>query len=415
VLRELFKDPKHLATVGVLTYLCGFIIESIHYGSLGAAAFDLGRARYILTGLLFGLFAIATIYPFVASVRVVQALKTDHWQRALIKTFPLVWLLTSLIWFAFVSALSTMSRQRPLTVAALDSVTQTLPSAFDFAGDMLRAFFISVGFTVALVALVTVIFGASDVTKLLRRRELVTDRWQKRKTLLRELAGAFKFILVLSIFQVLTASSGKAFRAMFPGQSGLLGGFEIDSRWTRFLWAPILIAFAVYAWMVTTNAVAWSSTANDNPSETEASKGWTATLVGLFRQERSTIQVGWLFNIAAAAIVVPYSMFVFPDVPQHLGGGAPVVARVTFKQPPQTSGVGQIGTFRFLERGAGVLLATFDTPPRILEFPAAAIDSIEFIGDAPASTNADAGVSGASDGGGRRVDKLPLSTGTDGG
>lgn len=393
MLKDLLKDPKQLATVGLVTYLAGFLIETIHYGSLGAAPFELVKTRYVLTGILFALFTLAMVYPFWGAIRVMAKADADKAPRRFLIVFPLVWLTSSLTWYFVVQALSAMAQRRSTVVATLESIRTTLPRLKDFVLQFLATVVWVIALAVIVVALTLIVFFVIDGVRKIRGRTLDSKRWLGRRKTLLGVGGLFRYLLFVIALQKLFATSNQVFTTMFPSRGGFLAVADLDSRWTRFLWGPILAALVVFAWQAGYAFLRWDEPATPSPTSgsppapqaPSSPPGWGTTLLHILKQEMGTLGAGSAASALVGILLAPYALFVFPDVPQHLGGGAPVVARLTFKQPELLLEGAKDQTVRILERGPNFLVATQETPPRILEFPSASVESIEFLGDLVAS------------------------------
>ncbi|MBM4782201.1 MAG: hypothetical protein GQE15_31365 [Archangiaceae bacterium] len=392
------RDPKNIATAGVICYTLGFLIESVFYTSLGIASLEFARTKYIVTGALFLLYFLAFFYPFYATWRFV----VDKAKRFsdLLLYYPLFAIPIALVWTAVVSGLSSVGSVRPFDRPV--GVGPTLDWS-EIAWDGGKRLFSAVALTALVLLGLLGFFLLADLVRRIRRIPLSKTRWAERAGGVRGIATTtFTTYFFLGLFGFFSGISSKTVNSFLPGARVSVLTFSVDDEWRVYWLSPLLVGFAAYALLA---SIIWFTLSNSetNPPNSVIEPGSRIAAVsnyvgGWIR----TLFVGSVAKALVPVLVVPYATLVFPTLPPQLGGGRPVLANISFKQPIAALDGGQSLEADVLVRGPNIIFLTREVQPTVVEVPAASIDSIRYVGKqrfAEPTTDGGNGTATAVDGG----------------
>lgn len=300
----------------VLFYVAGFAITNLHLGSLGIVAFDVVRAKYIVTGLLFGSFVALATFLIYGLIRLYDRhdAQADETSTARLIRDAIFYSFTRLVGLRVVvgfmgllagptgypaSGIPLISPASPFA-EWLSAVPTVLVSAARTG-----AFFVlfMVIMTLALCFVVFIVYP--------KRKEWLREIFTLSS--LKKIATPFLVLFLLIIALILFSSAVRFLVEISVGSQGGWPGssWEIEPGFDRFFWALsalyLLSAALITFW--------WYTRSTAPADDSDPTKPVFSSL----------FMIAWV-----GGIVLPlYCRGVYPAIPQQVGGGRPLSVQVT--------------------------------------------------------------------------------------
>lgn len=388
---DTIRDPKNLATAGLVCYVLGFLIESVFYTSLGIANLEFARTKYIVTGALFLLYFLAFFYPFYATYRFVS--ETSKRLSDSVFYFPIFAFPAALLWTAVVSGLSSVGSVRPFASPV------GLSPAFDWPGlalDAGKRLLSAISLTALVVLGSCLFFLIADLIRKLRGTPLSSTRWTERRAAIRALATTtLTTYLAFGAFGFLAGLSSTTVSSFLPGTRLSVLAFSVTEEWRVYWLSPMLVGFGAYALLSSALWLSWSNAESNSASSAIEPGSRTAAVFSYIRSWAGKLFVGSIAKALVPILIVPYATLVFPTLPPQLGGGKPIPASISFRQGVLQLDGGTSVVADVLVRGPSVIFLTHELTPAVIEVPAGSVDSIRYLPSRRAiAASHDAGLEG---------------------
>jgi hypothetical protein len=300
----LLKAGRYLVGATFLCYLSGFVITNLYLGSLGVVNLDILRARYILSGLLFLSFSGVIIY-LIYGLR--QTLLKS-------RNKPPLRIFSDVAWYSLVniSLVCVVVLAVIILAGSPDSPPIGIPRlspALSWSTWLATAPFITLRVVVVLfeigmpitfiIVFAWIAFSPTDMqgVRITRRQALTLLVKQYRRLITRFLFLFVFFYIVLIVSNLFTfMSTNQVTDLLSPNQSSLF----LPGGWLRFFVAIAAIYAVAIMILIMPLVMRQSHINNDGPSK----------------------RLAIFFTIAIVALIVPvYTLGIYPDLPQQMGGG----------------------------------------------------------------------------------------------
>ena len=323
IIEYLPKLGNYLLGISIICYILGFVITNLYLGSLGIVNLEILRSRYILSGFLFLVFLAAIAYLTYGLIKTLQKYQVKPPINIILRV-----LLHSvdnfLILFFAIAAFMVLAGSRinpPIGISQLSPIipwgdwfttipASTLTHTFELLGLLISCF-------ILLLVIIIIINPKNQGNTRRPRKELLgkifKNIWKDKFKIIGGLLSAFILIyLLLLMNSALTfLSTNKVVDMLEPIKISPSTSSATSSAvvgWSRFflLIVIIYIIIAVLLTSVFFNAASTSSSDDkpviDNPL---------------------SISHGLILVIAIAILlIVPaYTLGVYPNIPQQVGGG----------------------------------------------------------------------------------------------
>lgn len=314
----LHKLSNYLVGATILCYLSGFVITNLYLGSLGIVNLDLLRARYVLAGVLFLAFIAAIIYLVYGLLRTLRKNRHKQPRTIVLRATWYSLLNIGLIYFV-VATMSVLAGSPATPPIGTPKLSPALPwSAWLAAAplDKLREAAIHYGIAIAAVVLtisLVVIINPKDKhgIRTPRRRFLadaVAATKQHTGRLIAIFMGLFIFLyawyLAMSLINFMATNTVTTKTTTI---SSLLQG-----GWLRYFGAIAGIYAPVGIFLTIPFIFPKNTTERREDDDTVESSPWI-----------------YLIALAITILVPAYSLGIYPNLPQQLGGGRVIQIAIT--------------------------------------------------------------------------------------
>jgi len=340
-----FLDPdtwsrlaKAAVVVPIVCYVVGFLVATHHLGTLGATAFDVLRVRYLVIGLVFLLFAASIVGPLLVTLKQLGNGPVPSLWRAVFIAFRNGVLVYVLLYYLIIF----MNVSAGVSSSGSDSVPGGIAEILRHVRSPILSLAVwSAIAVIALWAIVTVfwvvrriwcsICGSSlqqngDPTTLggFVRKHFWTFRyWRTVGVIGSGWAGMF---LIMSLTMVGSTVTSHVWEIGIP---------DLNSGWTAFVVIAAIVYLSQCALLIQSSPPAGSDRIASMPT-------YSLPVVISLR--------GFTVVFILLAAFGSYVSYVFPLLPQQLGGGAPIPVTV------QIDGLPDVGQNLLQERKQKLLL-----------------------------------------------------------
>ena len=321
---KILELNQHIISLAALCYVVGFAITNLYLGSFGVVNFDILRVRYILTGLLFAFFIAIIVVPFYGLFHVLIR-KTDS---SVATTLAAVFFYTldrySVI-FLSVLAIGVFASKRSNPSIELFDFSNKFNWLSWFANQIPQIFYQSIRFTLLLWVIVIIVIAILFSLILVINPKDKDGERKPRKAVLKEFIIAIKskeswssflkvmLLTFLVFFTILAISDLISF--MTGGNTAIK--WKISAGWIRF----VAVAFLFYLLISVIFLFLYLLPRRSNNSSNDEY---------FTKDDPLDRYYSWLYLIAFGILwIVPvYTLNIYPEIPQQIGGGAAVEVKV---------------------------------------------------------------------------------------
>jgi hypothetical protein len=302
------KLGNYLIGFTLLCYLSGFAIANLYLSSLGIVNLDILQIRYILVGLLFLLFLGAILYLVYG---LIKSFRRDWWEPPLKIVSKAMWYslqnISILLIFVIPSvAILAGSISTPIGIPGLSPTVPwsdwltTAPKAI-----LRRTTIVFAGLLIILAIILAILIAVNPKNKYGMR--------EPRKKRLNEIGKAIpRFLgrlIVACVFTLLAIELIDLLTFLATNKVGVTSSqsSSLPSGWARFF-SGIVVIYALVAVLWTFLFLSFRSSSKDKDD----------------LQENPVASISlWVYLIAfAIAVIVPlYAYYIYPYLPQQIGGG----------------------------------------------------------------------------------------------
>ncbi len=319
--RRFIHSKEYLILSALLFYMIGFMITNLYLSAYGVINFDLIRARYVLSGLLFSVFVFLVIWPLYGFFVIYY----KNEKKSILRQFAIIALYSFdrylRLLFVFIAIIVFGSGQySSITLFSNQSNTQSDFGLMFFT--QIRTSLINIYGLLAVITITAILvylfifviypkttWGKKQQRRIFLRKTL--DYFKDRthiKTFIKINALILGYIIVLAFVTSVIAIQGvENFNIFFPT--------VIDPSMFRFFYVAFLIYLLISAWFFYNLSIQ-----TDSQSD-------TSTTASSNQDSNSTDPIdkhfGKLHVIAWSIIIlVPiYTFNIYPAMPQQIGGG----------------------------------------------------------------------------------------------
>jgi len=315
IIEYLPKIGNYLLGISLLCYITGFVITNLYLGSMGIVNLEIIRSRYILSGFLFFIFLGAIVYLVYGLIKTIRKYQE---KSALNVILRVIWHSIgniSMLYFA-IPVLAILAGAFKIPPNKLPQLSPIIPWTEWFntvSVSILKQSIVYFGILiVGIILVMVIIIGINpkdkDGNKRTRKQilgEIFMEIWKKK---LKFIGGLFAVFVVIYLWLFMS----DALRLIstnvvndIPRSSPSKFFTDLSAiGWSRFFYM-IIIIYSLIALLLTTSFLSRSSQVtveDDNP-------------LGKIH--------GWIFIVVMAFIlIVPtYTLGVYPNIPQQIGGG----------------------------------------------------------------------------------------------
>lgn len=366
------KSGGAVITGTVVCFAVGFAITNTFLGSLGIAVFDILRARYVLSGLLFLFFIGSIAYLLAGVVRILRARKADERLKT---TLKIVWfsMLNLTVLSIVVLAISVFGGVQGARIAEPPGKVSIIDWGVWIQTEPLRVASSTgslVGLILAAVAIIVILLlvinpNPKEGPRKSRRdtlRELGAALRREGLKSFQPLLGIVAFMYLLNLL-----ASAMGYWATGVVQVSKTYTLSLHGGWAEYFFAIALIYTfaATYVTLVALFPPGIDYVGSAMPFSAFTSYAYLAAL--------------------AVAIAIPvYALKIYPLLPQQVGGGLPIRVRVSIVESPGSQRFQVDNTSVFLiDRTSSTYIFlvrdSVDESDTLIEIKNELVESVEYI------------------------------------
>lgn len=368
------KVGNYLIGGTLLCYMAGFAITNLYLGSMGVVNFDILRARYILAGLLFLFFVGAIIYLVYGFLKTAWKHDGEPFLNTImgILKFSFYNLVTLYVALAAISvfagsthkSLYQIPHSTSFRFPLLNWFNQASLNALKGLGILMVLILAAIALTIFIALVVLIINPKNQNGTRTPRKQIVTDLlksiWPIKVSTIRRWIGGLIALYAFTMLASLLAS-------LIAGEVSTAGLVpSMQGGWMNFFIAVILASAIIVAFIISVHLYPFGRAASkDNVALPMVSGSIYFVAIGI-------------------ALVVPaYAFYVYPGLPQQVGGGQLLVVEVSFSDDELGSQFGDPGTETYLvdRTSSSLILMLVDekgSEPKIMEVSTDLVQSITY-------------------------------------
>ena len=321
IVKKLLEFSQLSVVITILFYVVGFMISNLFLGSFGVISFTILRARYISTGILYGIFIAIIIIPLY---ELIQAF-IENYDKSVPRLLTLLSLTTfsrymSIFFIFYIFSIFTVTDPHysisDQNTFVYDNFSDTVSASFEgvktiFVFGVLLALFL-----IGVFCLIYLIINpkSADGVRTTRKEKL---KHSSKEILNRKFIKSILNLLIA--FAILSAVIG-----FIPRLIRYLGGSEfslmpqnMDPVWLRF----IGIAFLIYILIAIPLIV---RSIPDRLSSTEGTPTTDSKDTQIEKFFQWLVRLTWII-----VLTIPVFTFnIYGSIPQQFGGGKPISIQV---------------------------------------------------------------------------------------
>ena len=368
---------RELTQVGIaltfVFYILGFVITNLYLGSFGVVTFTILRARYISTGLLFGVFVTIIFVPLYECWHILLS-NTDRSTKAIVTLAVSQSLYRYITILFIVGAISVLAPTNTRASLAEASQSQSsLPSALQDAGqDFLWGL---VRIVPLMLFVLAIAFAAIFIINPKDKNGVRTTRRSHLRQFMASTARASTYLFILKfVFLALLLYTAIVLTLALIE---FLGGdaFQIFPSLINLDWLRLVgVAFLIYGLIITFYVVNLIMSIESNKASPSSVK---ATEESLFERYYTWVtRAAWI-----VILTVPvYALNLYETLPQNIGGGKPIKVHVELANDMELEIIEDAKSTFLLDRTTeGVILMTEGIETSgIIEIPVSRITAIVY-------------------------------------
>jgi len=315
VVELLPKLGNYLLGISVICYISGFIITNLYLGSLGIVNLEIIRSRYILSGFLFFLFAGSIVYLIYGLLKTIQKYHGVAPWKAILRIiwYSIVNIVVIYIVIRVIMILAGSTKNPPIGLPQITPVNpwdewlRIVPKTSIFPSLLI------VGIIILLFLLIAAIFmlinpkieGRDRQSRKQLFIEFFNGLWKKKFNFLLSLIGIYLFLYLWSLsnsaLNFMTTNQVRGTSGPSPIQ---IFTFPMEEGWSRYFYSIVVIYVIIGLFLIIISIVQESTKPTGDGNPLSKFHGWI-----------------YLVSIAIILIVPAYTLGVYPNIPQQIGGG----------------------------------------------------------------------------------------------
>lgn len=360
------KATKGLTALAIGCLIAGTLVHNLYLGTIGAPIGDMPQTRHLAVGALFVLFAAATVVPIRTFIS--TSFVEDPTSRRIVQGIVRTALVFYVPWYGIVWSLASLTTANPDQIAWRVPPPQLGDFPRQAGRDLLASFalFVFVGALLAvLIALaVATELGIRWIGRLLRKGSAPATKSAPTPSASASPKSAWELPALIGLFLVMMLSFSFFYFLNRSGFADLLLPLRSE-MWLQYLVAPPVLFLIVSTYLGVTAA------AYEVPIQDVDGKRIESLVV--LASKRAALSAGGSFLVVA--VLAPYVLVIYPQLPASVGGGRPSLVRLGFKDEKEASSAPVLlidqtsERILFLEaRPDGGTLLVARAPPERVEF-----------------------------------------------